>query len=281
VIVTPSLGISSLSFWGVLMSNDATKGSVKTTIVTTVLTVIITAVLTVIGTWIKQQWIDPFSFTVRVAYLDPQGNHIDLPDADVVPDINNLEGKKTNVYGEAIFSNVEPHPFQKATITVRHSGFVYSSGTQAPTIPIRKRDDAISVMLRPVGSGSVEPSGGTRTNESLINPRAVTSVCRSGPMPSGIGRDFSQPYSLCSDSPSCSPAPPRQGYVIESEHFELTGDRRCNAWSNCQREASSTNTRVCYQFQMQGHSEWQGPFGLGGSGVAYSEGILTVLWGRH
>ena len=258
------------------------KGSVKTTIITTALTVIVTAVLTVIGTWIKQQWIDPFSFTVRVAYLDSHGNHVDLQDADVVPEINNVEGKKTNPYGEAIFPNVEPHPFKKANITVRHIGFMYANGTQGPSIPIRKREDAIIVLLRPTSaSGSAEPSTGVRPTQTAGSPTAITSVCRSGPMASGVGKDFSRPYTLCSDSPTCSPPSPGQGYAIESEHFELTGDRRCNAWSNCQREASSTNAKVCYQFQMQGHSEWQGPFGLGGSGVAYSEGILTVLWARH
>lgn len=261
---------------------EKNKTSVTTIVITTVVTVVVTAILTVIGTWIKQQWMDPFAFTVRVAYLDSHGNHVDLSDADVIPDINNVEGKKTNLYGEAVFTNVDPHPFRQATIEIKHPGYGYLNPPKAPVVPIRKRDSAVNILLQPLGTeGTTFPSS---TQEFGVLPQkstVVTSTCRSGLMASGRGKDFSQLYTLCSDSPSCSPPPPGPEYSIQSERFELTGDRRCNAWSQCSRESSSTEKKVCYDFEMQGHDEWQGPLGLGGSGVAYSEGILIVSWVRH
>jgi hypothetical protein len=255
------------------MGSDDTK-TIKQTIVTTTITVIVTAILTVIGLYIKQQWIDPFAFTVHVSYVDSNGHHGDLSQADVVPQINNVEGKKTNEYGEAVFQSVEPHPLQKAVIEVRHTGYTYQNGTKDPEIPIRKRSDAVNVLL-------VAVRGPSNSTAVVTAPAPVTSVCRSGPLPSGAGKNFGLQYELCSDSPSCSPPNPGSNYVIQSERFELVGDRICNAWSACTRQTNSTNKRVCYSFQMQGHDEWQGPFGLGSSGVAQSEGILTVTWVRQ
>jgi len=266
--------------------------TVKETAVTTVVTVVITAALTVVGVYIKQQWIDPFAFTVLVSYINSRGQHVALASADVVPQINNVEGKKTNLYGEAIFQNVEPHPFTNAAIQVRHDGYAYEEGNHDPEIPIRKRADAIMVLLRPTSSaddnslrtqgGDQKSAGGGGTtghpNQVAAPAAIIISTCRSGPLPSGNGKNFSSLYTLCSDASSCNPQAPGPDYVIQKDQFELVGDRRCNAWSQCTRESSSTPHRVCYAFQMQGHDEWQGPFGLGGSGEAFSEGVLSVTW---
>jgi hypothetical protein len=96
-------------------------------------------------------------------------------------------------------------------------------------------------------------------------PRSTESkVFSSGPKASGLGSDWSQPYELCSDSP---PA----GYSIGAVEFALRGDRSCGAWSEC-HESQRTADKVCWQFRLQGHSEWFPPR------PAFSEGILRVTF---
>jgi len=89
---------------------------------------------------------------------------------------------------------------------------------------------------------------------------------RSGPLPSGIGRSFSAWYEL--------PAPkPKAGYRIDPKGIEysLSGDRKCNAWSECQIKQSPTG-EVTLMFRLQGHDEWV-PLR-----PAYSEGVLRVRY---
>jgi hypothetical protein len=121
----------------------------------------------------------------------------------------------------------------------------------------------------------LEPDPVASSPVSAVRPD-LAKVYRSGPKPSGDGKDFGPWWSQCSEDP------PAEGYVIKSEHFELVGDRQCGAWSEC-RQVSKTPARVCYEFRMQGHDEWTGPLhGLvpnGNPGRALSEGILTVVWG--
>ena len=87
--------------------------------------------------------------------------------------------------------------------------------------------------------------------------------------PSGTCANFSQWYLLCSDNKPSD-------WKIVSEHFQLTGDRSCNKWANC-NETLKTAAKVCYQFQLQGHSE-KCPPRERGNGVEYSTGELTVAW---
>ena len=100
----------------------------------------------------------------------------------------------------------------------------------------------------------------------------VTDIYRSGPQISGAGKNFSQPYDLCSGTPP-------SGYVIKSNTFQLAGDRQCGRWATC-KETRNESTKVCWQFSLQGHEEQTGIFKPGESGQAYSEGVLTVVWTR-
>jgi hypothetical protein len=107
----------------------------------------------------------------------------------------------------------------------------------------------------------VQPVATTQNPVQPVETR-MQRVFSSGPRLSGSGNGFSDWYSLCSEG---IPTNAR----ITNVSFALSGDRRCGAWANC-RESERSASRICYQFQMQGHNESLPP------GQASSEGILTV-----
>lgn len=97
---------------------------------------------------------------------------------------------------------------------------------------------------------------------------------RSGDRPSGERDQYSEWYELCSQ-----PIP--ASYRIVEANFELRGDRSCTTgWAEC-RQSVKTDSRVCYQFRMQGHSEdviagcLEKP-GRHNCGSRNSEGVLRV-----
>jgi V8-like Glu-specific endopeptidase len=104
------------------------------------------------------------------------------------------------------------------------------------------------------------------TTKGVTTPESkpFVKVFSSGPMMSGSGSGFSDWYKVEAE-------PPPPGYKITSVDFSLTGDRRCNAWSEC-RIAEKTDTKALFEFRMQGHNEWPG------SGQASSEGHLIVTY---
>jgi hypothetical protein len=106
---------------------------------------------------------------------------------------------------------------------------------------------------------------GLTANKSLpVAPQPlILKTFRSGPKSSGLGSNFSPPYTVVSD-----PAP--QGYKIAGFTYSLTGDRGCNAWSTC--KAAIEGDKVVFTFTLQGHNEWFPPR----PGV--SEGVLTVKY---
>ena len=100
----------------------------------------------------------------------------------------------------------------------------------------------------------------------ISHPDPYVEIVRSGPRPSGLGGEFSPWYELRSP-------PPKVGYVIDMEktQYSLSGDRRCNEWSECQLRQESPES-VVFLFRMQGHSEWFPPR------QAISEGVLRVQY---
>jgi hypothetical protein len=121
----------------------------------------------------------------------------------------------------------------------------------------------------------LEPDPVASSPVSAVRPD-LAKVYRSGPKPSGDGKDFGPWWSQCSEDP------PAEGYVIKSEHFQLVGDRQCGAWSEC-KQVSKTPARVCYEFRMQGHDEWTGPLGSatlsGGEPDRSRKGLLQFAHG--
>jgi hypothetical protein len=103
--------------------------------------------------------------------------------------------------------------------------------------------------------------------DSTASQLPYTVVFRSGALPSGSGSNYSQWYELAA-------VPPKPGFVIDSKQssFELVGDRKCNAWSECAL-GESTDISLIWHFRMQGHNESNS-----NSGVTYSEGILKVTY---
>ena len=99
-----------------------------------------------------------------------------------------------------------------------------------------------------------------------IAPPAQEETVSSGPRPSGLGSEFSQPYELCTNAiPS--------GMKILKQQFTLSGDRTCGAWSTCNM-TTNTPERVCWQFTLQGHNEWFPPR------PAFSSGVLKYAFGK-
>ena len=84
-------------------------------------------------------------------------------------------------------------------------------------------------------------------DERVIAAGGIVKVKRSGEQWSGEGKDFSQWYSLTSDSTP-------NGYVLRDVIFHLVGDRQCGAWAEC-AEASHTASGATWKFRMQGHDE--------------------------
>jgi len=117
----------------------------------------------------------------------------------------------------------------------------------------------------PVQVTSVETKPITR-EQTLPPLETITETYRSGPQLSGIGAAFSAPYTVC------SPELPA-GSKIVNVSYHLEGDRSCGAWSDCTLTERS-DTRACFQFRLQGHSEAFPPRAF------TSEGFLTITYVR-
>lgn len=222
------------------------------------------------GAW--DQCCTPKPIYIPIAVVPLKGAEGELVvGADVYLGIPEISSKQTDAFGIAHFENI-PSTFKGRLghVTVRKDGFLPPKASDYP-IAIQPRDwkDPFLVSITRILPSAPPPTPSPAKEK-------ITEVYRSGSLPSGPGKAWSQFYTLCSRDP-----PP--GYVIESATFKLVGDRNCGAWANCS-EDSRTPTQVCWKFQMQGHDEWAsarfGPFEVGGgsSGIASSEGILTAAW---
>jgi hypothetical protein len=120
-------------------------------------------------------------------------------------------------------------------------------------------------------SGSRGSASGSASSPQVPPVVATPETYRSDELPSGNCKDFSGWYSLCSpDKP--------EGWTIVSQVFQLTGDRSCSGWANCE-VVSNIPTKICYRFRMQGHDEECGH--SGNTGIHYSRGQLDVVWRHH
>jgi hypothetical protein len=208
---------------------------------------------------------------IPVAVVPTKGGNGDVvAGADVYLGIPEIASKQTDPFGIAHFENV-PSQFRGRVghVSVRKDGFLPSNPNDYPLAiqPRNWKEPFVVSITRIAPPPQIQPPALPPAKAKL------TEDYRSGPQASGPGKAFSQWYTLCSRNP-----PP--DYVIEKDSFRLVGDRSCGGWANCEKESSSP-TQVCWKFQMQGHDEWGRPFPIGsggGSGVAFSEGMLTVVW---
>lgn len=175
-----------------------------------------------------------------------------LPDATIHWNIPHLTDERTDASGQHTYRLSKEILGKDGTLTVSKPGYV----SKSQQVEIQDRTTYYEVRLARVPAPvAVAPA--------VDQPAQMIKVYSSGPKISGSRKDFSDWYKLCSDSVP--------GYHIESATFTLSGDRRCNAWSECAVD-SQAPTQVCYKFRLQGHDEQSG------SGQAYSEGQLSVTW---
>lgn len=214
----------------------------------------------------------PIDFEVDPYFADTrrnvgEGTLVDLG-------IPGIQPKQTNPFGKAVWQQIDPK-YRGREVRLEIKPFKLAS---IPSVNLEDRRDAITVLverdMKPIGTTPLDDGKAVGSTQTIKNsPIDVTKTYQSGPQQSGMGKNFSQWYRLCSE--------PLDGYVIKSETFVLVGDRQCNRWSECRLE-SRTPDQVCYQFRMQGHEEWTGLFNgaipNGNNGQAASEGILTVIW---
>jgi hypothetical protein len=203
-----------------------------------------------------------------------------LPDVDVDLGVNGVAAQKTNFLGKAVFSNLASHfGHKKGTITLHKEGFrgytVYGSSlgnNNSPVVVVMVAERPSTPVPEVKGVNEPpKPEASTQAGRSSSSSAAaqIVKTYSSGPQISGVGADFSPWYSLCSD--------PIPGYHVVNSGLTLTGDRVCNAWSECRQDTDkSTATVSCWKFRMQGHSEALRLFGSSGSAQAYSTGVLTV-----
>ena len=221
------------------------------------------------GTWDRCCTEKPIFTPVAVVPIKGGGGDV-VAGADVYLGIPEIASKQTDPFGIAHFENL-PSAFRGRIghVSVRKDGYVPSNPNNYPiTIQARNWKEPFVVSI-----AKVSPASPLRPPLPTLVKETITEVYRSGPQPSGPGKAFSQWYTLCSSNP-----PPDR--LVQTDSFRLVGDRSCGSWANCEK-VSSSPTQVCWRFQMQGHDEWERPFYLGaggGSGVASSEGILTVVW---
>ena len=145
---------------------------------------------------------------------------------------------------------------QPAVLRVTKAG--YRSGELANPLPSTQG----TVSVRLAQTTPPVPAPAASAPSRVVDVAIFTSE----PLVSGSMENFSPWYELCSGA-----LPP--GSIIEQVTFTLAGDRSCGAWAEC-REKERTQSRVCWQFRMQGHNEWLPP------GQARSVGQLRVQFSR-
>ena len=229
--------------------SDTTKGAIYAAIIGAVAT-IIAALL---------NWIhigpEPDDLRFPVAVFDNVTKGA-IPDAEISLDIPDLSSAMSDSGGKHTFKLTKRLVGKSATLTVRKEGFQLST---EQIMSLQPQDDFHKVyLIHPPAPVAVTPPPPER-------PVEVTRVYPSGQKASGSGSNFSDWYRVCSTE--------EPGYRVRDVTFNLSGDRVCNAWSECKEENRSAS-QVCWRFRLQGHNEWPAP------GQANSEGFLTVVWTR-
>jgi hypothetical protein len=140
-----------------------------------------------------------------------------------------------------------------AEIAAPNEGKV-NDGGQAVTVKLTVAATATR-ETRVVRIGKPDSKGGGLvlrvSYTALASP--VSAQNDSGPKPSGNGQDTGPTYTLCAVAPA-------QGqYEVTSSRYWLTGDRACNAYSQCAPAPGASGNQACFVFNMQGHSECTKP----------------------
>jgi hypothetical protein len=179
-----------------------------------------------------------------LASWNPQGN-----DPPLIRPKWLYRGDRTTLPGElkqGFTTVIVPRPKLQQTMAINYPGFTGA------------------IILEPLVKLPKLPPVLPMVNTTETYPTAV--------LASGACADYGQYTSVCSDTKG-------PDWTIASSHFDIRGDRTaCGAYSHC-NATQSTPTKVCWQFQTQGHNEECGH--SGNTGIQNSQGFLTVTWAHH
>jgi hypothetical protein len=118
----------------------------------------------------------------------------------------------------------------------------------------------------PVPPGPHQEHPPAPASQIVIEPEQTYT---SNELASGACKDYGGWATLCTpDKPS--------GWTIVSAHFDLIGDRAGCQYAHCNADPNNSDTKVCYNFNTQGHDEQCGH--SGNTGIQYSRGVLKVVW---
>jgi len=212
------------------------------------------------GKWVWDEYIKPKPLYVNVAVFDDSRPPKALKDVAVWLHLDDVSEGKTGEFGRVRFQVPRKHRNEGITPEFKLDGYVRISGKNPDKIILAAPETSGVFIL--TKSANPTPMPTPTPAPGQFERRAYSS----GALPSGPSDLFSQWYTLCND-----PVP--EGWTIAEQSFVLTGDRECNAWSEC-KQIENTPTRACWQFRMQGHNEQVG------TGIQFSTGVLKILW-RH
>jgi hypothetical protein len=219
---------------------------------------VIGAILAGVGSYIFSEYIKPKPIFVNIQVFDDSDAHKPIKDASVWLGLNDVENKRTGDFGLVRFEVPRKHRKESVTPKIELAGYSKVPGKGEDKFVLDRSEMNFTYILKRDTPPTAE-----------FDRNSYSSGARS----SGAGDSFSQWYELCND--------PKPGWVISESSFTLTGDRQCNAWSEC-RQSTNEPTKVCWQFRMQGHKEQTGGFfNQGNTGIQFSTGVLSVLWRKQ
>lgn len=223
------------------------------------------AIVAAFGKWTWDEYIKPKPLYINISVFDDSRPPKALRDVAVWLHLNDVEEKKTGDFGRVRFEIPRTHRKEGVTPEFKLDGYSRISGPKPDKIILAESETSgVFVLTR-------NPSAAPTPAPTPIPAQYEIKNYSSGGRPSGKSDQFSEWYTLCND-------PEPAAWTIESSSFVLTGDRQCNAWSEC-KQTENTPTKVCWQFRMQGHSEQVGGlFNQGNTGIQFSTGNLRVVW---
>ncbi len=245
---------------GASTSNSAASVAVKLVLL------VVGAVLAAFGTYIWDEYIKPKPLFVNIQVFDDSTPRNYLKDVAVWLKLSDVDPKRTGDFGLVRFQIPRNHRKEVVAPTLDLKGYSQVKGRDTDRIVLDRGETNVIFVMRKDTAPIVLPDQAFSGSPPILERKTYSS----GSQASGPGSSFSRWYELCND-----PAPP--GWVVSESSFVLTGDRQCNAWSEC-KQTESQPTRTCWQFRMQGHSEQLGLFGGGNTGIQFSTGILSVVW---
>lgn len=219
---------------------------------------VVGAVLAGLGSYIWSEYIKPKPIYVNIQVFDDSTPPNSLKNVAVWLGLKDVEPKQTVDFGVVRFEIPRKHRNEQVTPQLQLQGYSPIQGQNPDKVILDRSEKNVIFVLK-------------KNAPPVSAPTFERKTYSSGSRASGPGSSFSQWYELCSD-------PEPDGWTIQESSFVLTGDRQCNAWSECKQTLNDPR-KTCWQFRMQGHSEQTGGlFNQGNTGIQFSTGILNVAW---